>query len=77
MAASPHNPSRFVVDLLTLPVSRWLANWLLDNNPNKPVIAHADDRRPGDDLEEQEEAGELGENQVLGMVKTVESRLQE
>lgn len=59
------------------PVSRWLAKWLLENNPNKPVIAHADDWLPGDDQEEQEGVGELGDNQVMGMVKTVESQLQE
>eukprot|EP00903_Cladosiphon_okamuranus_P018618 g17138.t1 len=60
---------------------RWLAEWLLENNPNKPTIAHADDQRPRGDEEEEEEAeaegAAMGENQVMGMVEAVERRLQE
>lgn len=60
------------------PANRWLAEWLLENNPNKPTVAHADDQRPGGDEEREEgEATAVGENQVVGMVATVESRLQE
>lgn len=59
------------------PENRWLAEWLLENNPNKPTVAHADDQRPEGDEEEQEEAAAVEETQVMGMVATVESRLQE
>lgn len=59
------------------PASRWLAEWLLENNPNKPTIAHADDQRTGGDADEGREATAVGENKVMGMVATVESRLQE
>ncbi|CAM9982601.1 unnamed protein product [Ectocarpus sp. 6 AP-2014] len=58
---------------------RWLAEWLLENNPNKPKVAHADDER--DSGEDGDEAGDgetaLGDGPVVGMVATVESRLQE
>jgi len=73
--------SPFCFDIFSAPppllISRWLAEWLLENNPNKPVIAHADDGRPGDEQRQQDEAAELAENRVMGMVKTVESQLQE
>lgn len=48
----------------------------MENNPNKPTVAHADDQRPGGD-EEQGEVTAVGETQVVGMVVTVESQLQE
>ncbi|CAM9981629.1 unnamed protein product [Scytosiphon promiscuus] len=56
---------------------RWLAEWLLEHNPNKPKIVHADDRHLGaENLEEGDEAGAGGAPPV-GIVATVESRLQE
>ncbi|CAM9154897.1 unnamed protein product [Ectocarpus sp. 12 AP-2014] len=58
---------------------RWLAEWLLVNNPNKPKVVHADDERDGGEDGDEGGGGEtaLGDGSVVGMVATVESRLQE
>lgn len=58
---------------------RWLAEWLLENNPNKPKVAHADDERDEDEDGDEGVCGETaaGDGPVVGMVARVERRLQE
>lgn len=58
---------------------RWLAEWLLENNPNKPKVAHGDDQLDGGEDGDKGGGGEtaLWDGPLEGMVGTVESRLQE
>ncbi|CAM9715828.1 unnamed protein product [Pylaiella littoralis] len=52
---------------------RWLAEWLLEHNPNKPTVEQAEDQLPGGSVEQQGGAMTVEGDQVLRMVAMVES----